>query len=378
MTTIPIQLTEEQQSALSQITDWLDHSQRLEFKLGGYAGTGKTTLIKALKDHLNESDIGYEIAAFTGKAVNVLQKKGLTESSTLHSLMYDCVPTDTGGVIFILRRRIPTRPSLLIIDEASMVSSDLYRDLLTFSVKLLFIGDPGQLEPVGDNPNLMRQPDFTLSKIHRQAAESPIINFANDVRLGKSPYCMTKGDLVVRNKHGLRIPDIADASQVICAKNKTRRDLNSKFRLMQQRPNDSIQPGDKIIVLRNNRDFMVFNGMILFITEIHEDGMDYWIASCKDETDKIYHRIPIWKLPFQTELPKEFQVPRYYRDDLDDKGSSYVIADFAYAITCHKSQGSEWPHVVVFDEWMPPQVWDMKRWRYTAITRASEKLTYCL
>lgn len=368
----PITLTEEQQSAVNRIADWMEFpaATHQEFRLGGYAGTGKTTVIKAVLDYL-QKDNRITIAAFTGKAVNVLQRKGLKEAQTLHSLMYQCCPLPSGGFKFILRDELEDNPKLIIVDEASMISNDLYDDLVSFGTKLLFVGDPGQLEPVGDNPDIMGEPDLVLQKIHRQAAESPIITLANGVRLGETIRLGDQGAVFIRNKTGFSIAMAAEFDQVICARNKTRTEINTKFRDMLKKPRTMLLPGDKIIVLRNNPSYVVFNGMILFVETIANQTKDFTLLTAKDEIGRVFPNIPIWNQPFEKDIGKEFKIPTY-------KTNQMVYADFGYCITCHKSQGSEWPSVLVWDEWMPPKIWDMKRWRYTAITRAAERLTYCL
>jgi exodeoxyribonuclease-5 len=139
-----------------------------------------------------------------------------------------------------------------------------------------------------------------------------------------------------------------------------------------------LQVGEKVIVLRNNLTFGVFNGLILFIKTIHgaaevtsKDGnhrYPVWHCDCEDEIGNKFTRLPIWQTPITTPfaIKKDTVVPKVV-----------VQITYAYVITCHKSQGSEWDRLLVYDEWMPPQVWDMKRWRYTAITRAAKHLTYC-
>jgi len=374
-----IQLTDEQSSAVDRIISWVtDPLSPQEFKLGGYAGTGKTTVAKAIRERLRDLRLHCSFCAFTGKAVNVLQRKGIYEAQTCHSLMYDVdIDPKTGAISFSRKPRLEGRNDVLVNDESSMLSTELYNDLKSYNIKLLFIGDPGQLEPVGDNPDLMRHPDVVLSKIHRQAEQSPIIRFANNVRLGSRPTPMVDGDLIVRAKSGLTIPALIDMGidQVICAKNKTRTEVNTKYRLALNKPLDHLEPLDKIIVLRNNTQCGVFNGMILFIDEVLQDEgqaeFGWWKVNAHDEIKRKFLGIRVWKKPFMTELPKDFIIPKYDKIPL-------VYADWGYCITCHKSQGSEWDHVLVWDEWMPPQVWDMKRWRYTAITRAAKKLTYCL
>lgn len=359
-----ITLTDEQQHAIDLIITWLHNPSTLEFKLGGYAGTGKTTIIKVLLAGLT-TELRPAVAAFTGKACHVLRKKGVLQAQTIHSLIYDVEEDKDGSVSFSLRTRLPNNPRLIIIDEASMISSDLYRDLKSFNIKLLFIGDPGQLEPIGDNPNLMKSPDYVLSKIHRQAEKSPIITLASAVR-GGSPIRINDSTGIVTIKPRFITDDeLASVDQVLCAKNATRSILNRRVRSYLGRLDRPLVEGEKIICLRNNRRFFMFNGLICTVDKINNEYQEFWQCTLRDEADKLYHNIPIWKLPFQRELSDEDKVPGHM-----------IYCDYAYAITVHKSQGSEWDHVLVYDEVM--YKCNMMRWRYTAITRAAQKLTYLI
>lgn len=367
-----IALLPEQNLAAEDIINWFSTSPDLEYRLGGYAGTGKTTVIRYLVEVFEQDHHKVAVAAFTGKAVNVLQRKGLYQASTLHSLLYDIEVLPNGQFEFNLRGPNSLKFDLIIVDEASMISTDLYRDLLTFKKKLLFVGDPGQLEPVGDNPNLMRDTHRVLQTIHRQAENSPIITFANDIRNGQPLVEFTKDKCCSRKKNGFKIPDIADYDQVICAKNSTRTEINRKYRAWKGLPDGIPQIGDKLLILRNSASFSVFNGMLLSIDKIHEQKPLFYLCDLSDDLGHKFSKVPIWNEPFTKDIGKEFSIPR-----MGPKEPQMVYADFGYAITCHKSQGSEWKKVLVWDEWMPPKIWDMKRWRYTAITRASEELTYC-
>lgn len=361
-----ITLTEEQNLAVSKIKDWFENDKTSdEFKLGGYAGTGKTTIIKTILEQFCENHI-VNCAAFTGKACSVLHRKGI-RASTLHSLMYD-VSIDGKETIFTKRHTIPSQPDLIIVDEASMISTNLYNDLKSFKKKYLFVGDPGQLEPVGDNPDLMRSPDFILNKIHRQAEQSPIIRLATSIRQGGSLVKTTEPNLEIRNKNWTAQEFMAH-DQIICAKNKMRTDLNNRYRLQLKYPTKTLTIGDKIIVLRNNLFHGVFNGLILKVNLIKYEDTLTWTINATDEVENSYFSIPIWKEPFQNETFDVKQTPPSRR---------IIYADYGYVITCHKAQGSEWDKVLVIDELMPPKLWDMKRWRYTAITRAAKCLTYCI
>lgn len=362
-----IVLTAEQQQAVELILKWVEDPLKPIFKLGGYAGTGKTTIIKSIISAL-AGKYRIVVCAFTGKAVNVLQRKGIP-AQTAHSLMYDCEETSPGVYEFFKKPFLTYE--LIIWDEASMINEELYNDALSFNKKYLFVGDPGQLEPVGDNPELMIHPNFVLSKIHRQAEHSPIITLANNIRTGGSLVPDIKPGLVIQRKQkNLSSEEFLSADQVICAKNKTREDFNRALR-QYKKYSEPLVEGEKLICLRNNLNFRVFNGMILYVTKIHgtkksrRTFQEVVEVDCEDETGLQYLRLPLWKKPFIQELKKDDYAPK-----------DTVHCTYGYVITCHKSQGSEWDKVICWDEWMPPQVWDMKRWRYTAITRAAKELVY--
>jgi exodeoxyribonuclease-5 len=371
--TIPstIELTDEQKSAVDlAIAFFTDkNNTRQEFKLGGYAGTGKTTVIRALIKALRLDDLRVSVNAFTGKACNVLNKKHVP-AATLHSLMYETIEDPTTHAIeFIKRTSLNGLPDVIIVDEASMVNQELYNDLISYGKKVLFVGDPGQLEPVGDNPRLMTTPDFVLSKIHRQSELSPIITLANGIRLGRSlPMYQKAAELTVRSKL-VPTDELLAVDQVIVGTNKLRKEYNRTMRSAKGLPDNDLTINDKIIVLRNNRQYAVFNGQILFVKTIKQvNSTDYWLANCEDEVGKTYYDLRLWKVPLHDKFfePKEDKIPK-----------DRVWFDFGYAITCHKAQGSEWDRVLVVDTWVPPQVWDVKKWRYTAITRAAKSLVYC-
>lgn len=345
-------LSDEQEEALRQITAW---DRRSDFTLGGFAGTGKTTLIRELC-----GGYGVTVTAFTGKACHVLRKKGIP-AKTLHSLLYH-VEQDLKGKPVFYPRDVLADPdtSLFVVDESSMVSKSLYEDLKSFGVPCLFVGDPGQLEPVGDAPYLMGAPDYTLKTIHRQAAENPILRFATHVRMGGSVQAMHSHDerLVLD-----RIPSInayaGGVDQVICATNKTRHKLNEGFRKGRE---GLMTVGEKLICLRNNRWLGVFNGMMFTVVELLGETDEKWYCTVRDEEAE--RELAIWKLPFMkpgTELAEDVPPETAY-------------CDYGYAITAHKAQGSEWDSVLVVDE--PVRMFNMTRWRYTAITRAAQRLVY--
>ena len=178
-------LTPEQNHVLDEVLKFHKPIQ----KISGYAGTGKSFLVSVMKEKLPN----FSVCTYTGKAVDVLRKKGISDACTIHSLIYkplidpntnQIALDENGSPIFILNPSIEC--SGVIIDEASMIGKDIYEDLCSFNIPLIFTGDGGQLEPIGDsNINLMANPDYTLETIHRNAGE--IAYFAEFIRNGYRP-----------------------------------------------------------------------------------------------------------------------------------------------------------------------------------------------
>lgn len=359
-----IQLNEEQAGAFDEVTEWLKDSSSKEYRLGGHAGTGKTTVIKTL---VRDISMPVAITAFTGKAVAVLRSKQVWGAQTLHSLMYK---THTIDNKMVFEKRSWIAPKLVIVDEGSMISTSLYNDLCSFDVKRLIVGDPAQLEPVGDNPNLMLTCNRTLKQIHRQAENSPIIRLAHEVRNGQE---LDLGYWESPDKEStvLVTDDPSDMefqsfNISICAKNSTRHNLNESYRY-ERGMEEGLQAGDSVMCLQNVKESGLYNGMILKVTsvkeELYKNEQVYRCSLLDPDTEITYYDIPI---------SKEYFGKTY--NAAEHRTRKYIYAfDYAYAITAHKSQGSEFTNVGVYRE--PIRQWDMQRWDYTAMTRASQHLT---
>jgi exodeoxyribonuclease-5 len=350
MITTTIQLTTEQQSAVDSAVETINKGGQL-YRIGGYAGTGKTTVAKSIVEQLENPCC----CAFTGKAAYRLREKGLDGTMTIHRAIYDY---DPGSKKFHLKPYI--EESYFLIDEGSMISLDLWRDLQSFGRPVIMLGDPGQLEPVGSDPRLMHEPDVVLNQIHRQAADSGIIQFATNIRLRTHRPDMTYRDVeVVRGAKPCQ-NDLEHADIVLCGYNRTRIRYNTAIRKM--RGFDGLlQQGEKIIILRNNIELGVFNGQILTVDDVEPEGTISVTAHCvTDDGERL-------ALPL---LKKQFNNMKLEQGDF----RSIALADYGYCITVHKSQGSEWDSVLVIDEQC--EYWNATRWRYTAITRAAKELKY--
>ena len=354
----------EQDAAYELITAWIKNRSAPTFRLAGYAGTGKTTLTaRRIIPFCDEQRIHYAVATFTGKAASVLAAKGIGMAQTIHSLMYQRVRDAAGNETW--QRRSYLNCKLIIIDEASMVSGSIQDDLESYGVPILYIGDNAQLPPVGkpgEDRNLMRDPDFQLTEIHRQAESSPIIRLARAVRKGMRvlPQGTWGNDEVGRVSIAKGpLQNLLDYDVILCARNVTRHDYNARKRALLGRKL-LLEVDDQVICLKNDNKTSLRNGSITRVTEIHYLGSEEICASLIDEVSgDVYRRQMILTSSFGQQPNKD-----------DWFQTSALPMDYAYAITVHKFQGSQAKRVAYIDENLPKtETW---RLRYTGITRAEQ------
>lgn len=367
--------SQQQSAALAAVAKWVDDPKAKQvFRLFGYAGTGKTTLAT----HMAAGVKGRVLyACFTGKASLVLRQKGCEDACTIHSLIYKPVEDPVTGITEFKRNpdSAVAGAALVIIDEVSMVGEELARDLLSFGTKILVLGDPAQLPPVkGEGFFINAKPDIMLTEVHRQAAENPIIRMSMDVREGRglTPGAYGESRIVLRSdlsKEELQA-EVLSADQVLCGLNKTRQAFNLRAREIKGIAGaaEAWHPavGDRLVCLRNDREKGLLNGGLWEATEV---------AAPFGTKFKI--RVKSLDVPEQAHV--DVEVLRNFflgtEGELDWKVKK-LSDQFTYGqvLTCHKSQGSQWPSVLVFDE---SDVFreDAAKWTYTAITRAAERVT---
>src|SRR3982075_3309349 len=256
--------TPHQDSALKAVADWLKAKPGKNgtppvFRLFGYAGTGKTTLARHIADGV---DGEVKFAAFTGKAALVMRNKGCDNASTIHSLIYRARESGVEQPSFELWDDAPaSKAKLIVIDECSMVDAELGRDLLSFGVPVLVLGDPAQLPPIqGGGFFTDAGPDAMLTEVHRQAADDPIIHLSMAVREGRRLEPGTYGDSQVVRKADLFPDRVLAADQVLVGRNATRRSYNARLRERRGFTDPLPQADDKLVCLRNNRRKGLFNG----------------------------------------------------------------------------------------------------------------------
>ncbi|MBV8781158.1 MAG: AAA family ATPase [Phycisphaerae bacterium] len=364
-----MQWSYQQSEAIEAVGRWLKRKDKQVFRLFGYAGTGKSTLAKSLAESVRGRVV---YAAFTGKAALVMRRKGCDEASTLHSLIYTHKTDDHGLVEYILNpASMAATAALIIIDEVSMVGDQLGCDLLSFNRPVLVLGDPAQLPPVEKGKEAggfftRDEPDVMLTEIHRQAENNPIIAMATAVREGREIEIGGYGDCRVITRKEISRDDILSAGQVLVGLNRTRVGFNARIRQLRGFKSDLPEAGDKLVCLKNNHPKGLLNGGLWKVHSVLEQTMDE-LRMLVDSED------------FDGTERKEVLVPKKFfiggEKELDWRYLRTVDQmTYGYALTVHKSQGSQWDDVVVFDESQSFRE-DARRHLYTAITRAAEKVT---
>lgn len=366
-------LSPAQAEGVRKINAWLDtpkHKRPQEFRFFGYAGTGKTT---AIATAMSKSGLNAAYIAFTGKAASVMRRNGI-DAQTLHSLIYRRIDDDpkTGQPRFErARRQEVCQYDLIVPDECSMIGTKIADDLLSFGIPVLAIGDPAQLPPVNDGAGLGYftggKPDVMLTEIHRQAADSPILQLATQARNGEILKYGNYGDSRVLFSGDIDPDEFWEADQVIVGTNVTRARLNKRARDHFGMTDAIPMFGDKIICTRNSPKYGIFNGEMFTVIRCDEESAAWLkidLVRFEDPTKKIISDVRVHRTMFVPDGNK--------RDDstLGDSGRF----DYGYAITAHKAQGSQWDDVIVIDE---SKVFrEMKdKWLYTALTRAAKTIT---
>ena len=382
---------------------WLDGNEQI-FKIAGYAGTGKTYLSSMVSAELAENKIAF--CAYTGKAALVMQQRGMP-ATTIHRLIYETIPEETrceddNGKAFYrvkyktkLKEYLDPKPSIIMVDEASMIDTKILNDLLSFDIPIIAVGDPFQLPPVqGKESELLIGPDVTLEEIMRQDEGSPIAYLAEKIRKGKPlredesyPDCiwqMSKTDLF----SNLEIFKWAD--QFIAARNATVNAVNHQARQFFGFTGELPVVGDKMICRRNSWDTLLVdgrlptplvNGLIGYVTNVEEKQILSklpWKPNGYMFSSNQLNLRPIFENEAEFTELKYNPLALWENDQQRRNALKGIILQYGYCITCHASQGSEWDNVVLYDDSWPDRndPTQQARWRYTGVTRAAKKLIW--
>lgn len=397
-----MQWSPEQAAALDVAGAWLDdpHGKPV-FRLYGFAGTGKTELAKHLA-----SGVGRALfAAPTGKAASVMIERGCLGASTCHSLIYQPKDKPRKSLVELqqklelatndvvrreLQRAIDVelmnlrRPAfslrtedcsllgadLLVVDEGSMVDNSLAFDLESFKVPILVLGDPFQIPPVfGSSPWVSDdvKPDVMLTEPHRHALDSAVLRYATALRKGER-FAEDHPDVRFVCKGELSTGEVASYDQVLVGRNATRRNVNRLVR--KHLEHDGLYPvtGDRLVCLRNDRETGLLNGTIATaVTDSNRVDAFHVIFGIETDDGKLLDVLAHTAHFLEYAEPGAAnRIPPWERKEAHE-------FDYAYALTTHKAQGSQWKTGFVIDEsgYFGPQA---QRHRYTQATRFSRSI----
>ena len=375
--TLDLNPSQDQLSALRDVIDWFfNRPKQQEYYLAGFAGSGKSTVaglaVAELETRLKR-DLKVLWGAYVGKAADVLRRMHGVDADTIHRLIYRPVQKQDGKLSFERNNDSPVRDvDLLVLDECSMIPDDVAADLRRFGVKILVLGDPGQLPPVrGTSPFTSREPDSFLREIHRQAADNPVIRLATMVRQGEWIPYGDYGDGVRKIRRDAEAkPFVSDPeAQVICGIHRIRWATTRWLREIRQLDGALPSAGERLLCCRNKHDLGLYNGTPVTLESV-EQGIrtGELFMSVRADDGRLIEGLRV-----RTELFREHAEGPIEKDQTF-YGRDVMHFDWAYVMVCHKAQGSSWPRVTVLDDAYAFGE-DRHRWLYTAITRSEGGLT---
>lgn len=414
-------LTEGQTAALTMVGDLVAADEAGFAVLTGYAGTGKTTLLRKVADILGAPTV----LTPTGKAALRVTEATELPAQTIHRWLYKPQENPKTGELGFMRKpldliEIPSS-SLIVIDEASMLSEAIWTDVWDVAsqlgLRVLLVGDKFQLPPVVRKvddawqtfsalTDIKTSRRCDLTEVVRQAQDSPIIRASMMVRAGEMQAMEAVEDVltcVPESQLISRFVSCNPTSRALVAHtNDKRQKLNGEVRAALGYT-DALQLGEPLLVLQNNYFLDRFNGEVVsfegWSTTPDEPipvrdrfknsvaTMAFGIAKIEGmpamvTEDEVFARPGVGNVGVSAirRAAKDHAIAEWGYDA--KLAPSYLSSNLGYCLTVHKSQGSEWDDVVVVVERTVggrPGVfgYEGRRWLYTAITRAKRRVYLC-
>lgn len=424
-----LNLSNDQVTALLKLETFLESPIQV-FMLKGYAGSGKTTIIKGLVEYLSAINKNFALMAPTGRAAKMIRERTGQESFTIHKTIYsydNMVEIEEGDSFYYyykIRNNVDVVGKIFIVDEASMISdvvnegeffrfgtSKLLTDLVTYTrvnhesvkSKIIFIGDPCQLPPVGDssskafdatylNANFQVITEETeMKEVKRQEGESSILKASSKIRKSISAGCFndfnlqSNGNDILNPSYESFLNTWKEAKSpkiIIASKNKTCLDLNLQIREMKYGDaNLPLQVSDIVIMGGNNYRKGIFSGEFAVVSHVSDAITERTIAlkgkkpvtlrwrdielvfPDAESNNKFVKGKMLENFLYGDNFLKPEETQSLYVDFTSrhkelkprteefkeaimlDEYFNCLLLKYGYAITCHKSQGGEWDNV---------------------------------
>lgn len=387
-----IELNNQQIYLIYDLESWWNSKNKQVYEISGAAGTGKTTVIRYFIDRLNLELENVLFVAFMGKAASVMARNGLP-ATTIHSAIYDFkekyARDENNKIIFKsngkpklvnyfeIKDHISKKIKLIVLDEGSMVDKKIGEDLISFGIPIIVLGDLNQLPPVYGDSFFLKNPDTVLTQIMRQSENNPICWLSQEVLSGRKLKQGVYGHSSVIKKRDLTDYHFRNADIILTGTNRLRYHINNYCReeLKGIKKLEYPHMGEKVICRKNNwsqridDNIFLTNGTTGFVDYIYRDSFNKRTMKMDfrpDFTNKIFKNI-------EFDYNHMYAIPE--EENETPFGYLYDKMEYAYAITVHSSQGSQYNNVLFLYEDFMRDPEDKKRMLYTGITRAVQNVT---
>ena len=389
-------LNQDQQKVYDAAMKWWYNQESQLFEIAGAAGTGKTFLINEILRGLRLRTNQILPMAYTGAAALVMRTRGFTTAKSIHSSLYelqdyyDLEDIDPRTGLPVKKYKFGLKPKFLIdasgvqlflIDEAYMVPSNMVADIMSFGIRVIVCGDPNQLPPIEGDPAFLVNPGvYRLNQLMRQSADDPIVYLAMRALNGLPIHNGLYGNnVLVCNNDEFSPQMIGYADVVLCGTNKTRENINSYVRHLARFDNSIFpKPGERVICRQNNwniteKDIALVNGLAGTVTAcsgiLDAKGKHFMMSYIPDRTNIMFNDLQVNYEYFRSNTEH-----RKYLKNISNN-MPWITGEFfeyAYALSVHLSQGSEYDKGIILEEFLRPQI--QKQLIYTAITRFKKSL----
>lgn len=387
-------LTDEQEKLINEAVKWYYNSSEQIFQYTGGSGTGKSLVMHMIQERLGLVDEEVAPMAYTGAASIVMRLNGFANACTIHSWLYKLVKVkdyDTNTNKMIYKTKFVYSPlnknliKLIFIDEASMVPFSMKKDIESNGIKIIACGDLNQLPPIGDKPAYLYSGNiFRLTKIMRQARGSAIIELSNQIMKGIEPRPGDYGQVLVINKNDLTREMLYKMEVVICGTNKTRDIINNMVRHDVIKTNNPLpQYGEKIVCRSNDWSIVVdgislANGLVGTVINYPSiagfDNNKFYI----DFRPDLFPNIEFYDVECDYKYMISDYRTRQGLRSINNKKNNHRVHKFeyAYAITTHISQGSQFQSGMYVQEYLGRDI--QNKLNYTGLTRFRNFCIYVL
>lgn len=392
-----IVLNPQQELIKQQAVHWFLHESSQVFEIDGPAGTGKSVLIGQILKELGLSEKQVAAMSFTGQASIVMRMRGFASARSIHSTLYEIIEVEdedtrmaevfgvkTKKKEFVLKKILDPNICLFFIDEAYMVPDYMVRDILSFGIKVIVAGDAHQLPPIGGNPGFLTGYGVHhLTQLMRQSENDPIVYIANRAMNGdpihNGSYCNEYGTNVLVINDDEFIPQMVGYSDcILCGTNRTRENMNSYVRSLAGFQGAYPHHGERIICRKNNWERSIdgialangLSGTVVNNPDISPNGKIFTVNFKPDLVNSIFWGVPVNYEYFISDFEKKNAI----KSSFQSKWMVGELFDYAYSLTTHLAQGSEYPNCIYIEEFMRQQI--QNQLNYTGVTRAKKSLIY--